>query len=145
MSHLSQYVEKWLAGNLELAPITALLAVRPISLDQGEAKIEMTVGERLHNAMGTVHGGILCTPFDKAIAHKMCFDGFDSAFYARIIGRKKTYERHHEKAGVQIPGSLILNKRRLRQNPSGKPAHGCRVSTFSIAGCLSRSGPVLPI
>jgi uncharacterized protein (TIGR00369 family) len=67
MSHLSRYVEKWLAGDLELAPITAFLGVRPISLDKGEAKIEMTVGERLHNAMGTVHGGILCDLADVAM------------------------------------------------------------------------------
>ncbi|HEY0511751.1 MAG TPA: PaaI family thioesterase [Thermoanaerobaculia bacterium] len=58
MSALSQYVEKWLAGELELAPITGFLGVRPVSLGEGEARIEMRVGERLHNAMGTVHGGI---------------------------------------------------------------------------------------
>ena len=41
--------------------------MRPVSLDKGEAKIEMTVGERLHNAMGTVHGGILCDLADAAM------------------------------------------------------------------------------
>lgn len=67
MSQLSKYVEKWLAGDLELAPITALLGVRPVSLGEGEARIEMTTGERLHNAMGTVHGGILCDLADVAM------------------------------------------------------------------------------
>ncbi|HKH50063.1 MAG TPA: PaaI family thioesterase [Thermoanaerobaculia bacterium] len=67
MSRLSQFVEKWLAGELELAPITALLGVRPVSLGEGEARIELTAGERLHNAMGTVHGGILCDLADVAM------------------------------------------------------------------------------
>lgn len=67
MSRLSQFVEKWLAGELELAPITALLGVRPVSLGEGEARIELTAGERLHNAMGTVHGGILCDLADIAM------------------------------------------------------------------------------
>lgn len=67
MSQLSKYVEKWLAGDLELAPITTLLGVRPISLGEGDARIEMTVGERLHNAMGTVHGGIFCDLADVAM------------------------------------------------------------------------------
>ncbi|HYN19601.1 MAG TPA: PaaI family thioesterase [Thermoanaerobaculia bacterium] len=67
MSQLSQYVEKWLAGDLELAPITAFLGVRPISLGEGEARIELTSGERLHNAMGTVHGGIFCDLADVAM------------------------------------------------------------------------------
>jgi uncharacterized protein (TIGR00369 family) len=67
MSRLSRYVEKWLAGELELAPITALLGVRPVSLGEGEARIEMPVGERLHNAMSTVHGGIFCDLADVAM------------------------------------------------------------------------------
>ena len=67
MSQLSKYVEKWLAGDLELAPITALLGVRPVSLSEGEAKIELTATERLHNAMRTVHGGIFCDLADVAM------------------------------------------------------------------------------
>jgi uncharacterized protein (TIGR00369 family) len=67
MSRLSQYVEKWLAGELELAPITAFLGVRPVALGEGEARIEMTAGERLHNAMGTVHGGVFCDLADVAM------------------------------------------------------------------------------
>ena len=66
-SQLSQYVEKWLAGDLELAPITKLLGVRPLSLGEGEARIELTAGKHLHNAMGTVHGGILCDLADVAM------------------------------------------------------------------------------
>jgi uncharacterized protein (TIGR00369 family) len=67
MSQLSRYVEKWLAGEIELAPIASLLGVRPVSLGEGEAKIEMAAGERLHNAMGTVHGGIFCDLADVAM------------------------------------------------------------------------------
>jgi len=67
MSQLSKYVEKWLAGDLELAPITALLGIRPVSLGEGEARIELTADKRLHNAMGTVHGGILCDLADVAM------------------------------------------------------------------------------
>lgn len=67
MSRLSRYVEKWLAGELELAPITTFLGVRPVSLGDGEARIELTVGEHLHNAMATVHGGIFCDLADVAM------------------------------------------------------------------------------
>jgi uncharacterized protein (TIGR00369 family) len=67
MSELAKYVEKWLAGQLELAPITALLGVKPVSLGQGEAKIELIAGKHLHNAMGTLHGGIFCDLADIAI------------------------------------------------------------------------------
>ena len=39
MSKLSDYVGRWLAGELELAPITAFLGVRPVSLGDGEATV----------------------------------------------------------------------------------------------------------
>ena len=55
------------AGSLELAPITAFLGVRPISLGVGEARVELTATERLHNAMTTVHGGIFCDLADFAM------------------------------------------------------------------------------
>jgi acyl-coenzyme A thioesterase PaaI-like protein len=61
MSRLSQFVEKWLAGDLELAPITQFLGVRPVSLGEGEARIELTAGKHLHNAMGTVHAASSAT------------------------------------------------------------------------------------
>lgn len=67
MSRLSDYVQKWLAGDLELAPITQFLGVRPVSLGEGEARIELTAGKSLHNAMGTVHGGIFCDLADVAM------------------------------------------------------------------------------
>lgn len=59
MSSLGDYVRRWLAGELELAPITRLLGIRPVSIGDGEARVELAAGQRLHNAMGTVHGGVL--------------------------------------------------------------------------------------
>ncbi|MFL6200826.1 MAG: PaaI family thioesterase [Thermoanaerobaculia bacterium] len=67
MSRLADYVQKWLAGDLELAPITEFLGVRPVSLGEGDARIELTAGKNLHNAMGTVHGGIFCDLADVAM------------------------------------------------------------------------------
>jgi uncharacterized protein (TIGR00369 family) len=68
MPKLSDLVEKWLAGDLELAPITTLLQVRPISLGDGEARVEMTASDRLHNnAMGTLHGGVFSDLADVAM------------------------------------------------------------------------------
>ena len=67
MTRLAALVEAWLAGQRELAPIATLLGVRPVSLGEGEAVVELVAGERLHNAMGTVHGGVLCDLADVAM------------------------------------------------------------------------------
>ncbi len=67
MTTLSDSVEGWLAGRHDLAPIATLLQVRPVTLREGEARVELTVNERLHNAMGTVHGGVFCDLADVAM------------------------------------------------------------------------------
>lgn len=67
MSKLSELVEKWLAGEIELAPIATLLEVRPVSLAEGEARVELSATDRLHNAMGTLHGGVFCDLADVAM------------------------------------------------------------------------------
>jgi uncharacterized protein (TIGR00369 family) len=84
MSRLSQYVKKWLAGDLELAPITKLLGVRPLSLGEGEARIELTAGKHLHNAMGTVHGGIFCDLADVAMGAALATLTAEGEFFSTL-------------------------------------------------------------
>lgn len=68
---LAAYVERWRSGEIELAPITGLLGIRPVSLGDGQAVVEMEAGERFHNAMGTVHGGVLLDLADVAMGVAM--------------------------------------------------------------------------
>ena len=84
MSQLSETVEAWLAGRIELAPITALLEVRPVSLGEGEAVVELGAGPHLHNAMGTVHGGVLCDLADVAMGVAMATVAADGETFATL-------------------------------------------------------------
>ena len=68
---LADYVERWRAGELELAPITDLLGVRPESQGDGRAVVTMEAGERLHNAMGILHGGVFLDLADVAMGVAM--------------------------------------------------------------------------
>lgn len=67
MTKLSDVVQQWLAGQRDLAPVATLIGARPVSLGDGEARVELTASERLHNAMGTVHGGIFTALADIAM------------------------------------------------------------------------------
>lgn len=71
MSRWAEHVERWRAGELELAPITELLGIRPRSVGDGRAEVEMEAGARLHNAMGTLHGGVLLDLADVAMGVAM--------------------------------------------------------------------------
>jgi uncharacterized protein (TIGR00369 family) len=84
VSRLAQTVAAWLAGERELAPITELLGVRPISLAPGEAVAELTAGPHLHNAMGTVHGGVFCDLADVAMGVALATVAADGESFATL-------------------------------------------------------------
>jgi uncharacterized protein (TIGR00369 family) len=67
VTRLGALVERWLAGEVALAPIADLLGVRPLSAGDGEARVELDAGPRLHNSMGTLHGGVFLDLADVAM------------------------------------------------------------------------------
>jgi uncharacterized protein (TIGR00369 family) len=84
MSKLSELVEKWLAGEIELAPIATLLQVRPVSLAEGEARVELSATDRLHNAMGTLHGGVFCDLADVAMGTALATIAADGESFSTL-------------------------------------------------------------
>lgn len=84
MSKLRELVEKWLAGEIELAPIATLLQVRPVSLGEGEARVELSATERLHNAMGTLHGGVFCDLADVAMGTALATIAADGESFSTL-------------------------------------------------------------
>ena len=84
MSKLSALVAKWLAGEIELAPIATLLQVRPVSLGEGEARVELTATDRLHNAMGTLHGGVFCDLADVAMGTALATIAADGESFSTL-------------------------------------------------------------
>ena len=58
----------------------------------------------------SVNCRILRIASDKTILHEMCFDGFDGTDNASIARWKKSDQRHHQEAGVQMLGAVVLHK-----------------------------------
>jgi uncharacterized protein (TIGR00369 family) len=67
MNALHEKTLDWANGNGELAPVTRLLGIEPLEIGPGLARLQMDAREEHHNAMGAVHGGILCDLADVAI------------------------------------------------------------------------------
>ncbi len=105
---LSDYVHKWLAGDLELAPITEFLGVRPVSLGEGEARIELTAGKNLHNAMGTVHGGIFCDLADVAMGTALATVTIEGESFS-------TLQLHMSYFEPVVEGKLVAHARVVRR------------------------------
>ncbi|WP_223594780.1 PaaI family thioesterase [Neobacillus bataviensis] len=68
MKHYNQ-LNKVLTGDAPGAPITQLLGIELVGLEEGKVVMEMETSERLYNPMGTLHGGILCDLSDAAMGY----------------------------------------------------------------------------
>jgi len=64
-----EIIESWVNGVpvAPVAPIGTLLGFRFTGFENGVVRVEMDVGPRFHNPMGTVHGGIYCDLADAAM------------------------------------------------------------------------------
>lgn len=74
MNHLEN-LKKMMTGERPAAPIAQLLGIEIAEVEKGMVVLEMEASEKLHNPMGTLHGGVLCDLSDLAM-------GF--AFYSTL-------------------------------------------------------------
>ncbi|MDN7243885.1 PaaI family thioesterase [Planococcus shenhongbingii] len=66
MSHLER-LQKMMTGELPGAPVAQVLGFEVVEAEEGRVVIELEATERLHNPMGTLHGGILGDIADAAM------------------------------------------------------------------------------
>jgi uncharacterized protein (TIGR00369 family) len=66
---MHEHGQKILRGEASPPPIARFLGFAMKSLEPGHAVFEMEVDERLHNPMGTLHGGVYCDLADAAMGY----------------------------------------------------------------------------
>lgn len=62
-------LKKMMTGEVPGPPIAQLLGIEIIELEKGMAVLEMEASEKLHNPMGTLHGGVLCDLSDLSMGY----------------------------------------------------------------------------
>jgi uncharacterized protein (TIGR00369 family) len=67
MSSMLELARKMLAGEAPLAPIMQLIGITPKLVEPGHAVFEMEAGDRHHNPLGTLHGGVYTDLADVAM------------------------------------------------------------------------------
>lgn len=58
-----------ITGETPGPPVAEVLGFKVIEVEEGRVVIELEATERLHNPMGTLHGGILCDIADAAMGY----------------------------------------------------------------------------
>ncbi|WP_026567093.1 PaaI family thioesterase [Bacillus sp. UNC41MFS5] len=68
MNHL-EGLKKMMAGEIPGPPVAQVLGFKVAEVEEGRVVIELEASDRLHNPMGTLHGGILCDIADAAMGY----------------------------------------------------------------------------
>ncbi|WP_066312609.1 PaaI family thioesterase [Bacillus sp. FJAT-29814] len=62
-------LKKMMTGESPNPPVAEVLGFKVVEAEEGRVVIELEATERLHNPMGTLHGGILCDIADAAMGY----------------------------------------------------------------------------
>lgn len=62
-------LKKMITGEIPGPPVAQVLGFNVVEAEEGRVVIELEASERLHNPMGTLHGGILCDIADAAMGY----------------------------------------------------------------------------
>jgi uncharacterized protein (TIGR00369 family) len=99
------------------APISRLLGIQLVGADEGTAELEMHVTALHHNAMGALHGGVLCDLGDCAMGTAL----------------QTLFEEGERFVTVELKVSFVRPVREGRLRARGRVVH--RGKTVSLVEC----------
>lgn len=67
MTRYQELIDAWLRKDRSPAPVAELVGFQLTGFADGVSRLELDAGNRHHNPMGVVHGGILCDLADAAM------------------------------------------------------------------------------
>ena len=67
MTRYQELIDAWLRKDRNPAPVAELVGFQLTGFEDGVSRLELDAGNRHHNPMGVVHGGILCDLADAAM------------------------------------------------------------------------------
>ena len=105
MNHL-EGIKKMKTGELPGSPAAQKLGFHVTDVEEGRVVIEMEATERLHNPMGTLHGGILCDIADAAMGYAFATTLADDELFS-TVEIKMNFLKPIFKSKLRAEGQLI--------------------------------------
>ncbi len=93
-------------GEIPGSPAAQVLGFNVVDVEEGKVVIEMTADERLHNPMGTLHGGILCDIADAAMGYAFATTLADDELFS-TVDIKLNFLKPIFKSKLRAEGTLI--------------------------------------
>jgi uncharacterized protein (TIGR00369 family) len=117
MSAMMEVAERIVRGEIAGPPVAQLVGFSLTQVERGQAVIELEAGERHHNPMGTVHGGVMCDIADAAMG----------IAYASTLGEGETFTT------VELKINFLKQVREGRLRAEGRLVHAGH--TLGLVDC----------
>lgn len=105
MNHL-EVLKRMAKGEIPGSPAAQVLGFQVTAVEEGRVVIEMDATEKLHNPMGTLHGGILCDIADAAMGYAFASTLADDELFT-TVEIKTNFLKPIFKAKLRAEGRII--------------------------------------
>ena len=105
MNHL-EGLKKMASGEIPGSPAAQVLGFNVVEVEEGRVVVELDATERLHNPMGTLHGGILCDIADAAMGYAFASTLADDELFS-TVELKLNFLKPIFKGKLRAEGKLI--------------------------------------
>jgi uncharacterized protein (TIGR00369 family) len=112
MTKMLDLIEKMIRGETPPPPVATLVGFRLVSIERGQAVMEMEATERHANPMGTLHGGVLCDIADAAMG-MACASTLEEGETFTTLEMKINFLKPVWNAKLSAVGSIVKEGRTI--------------------------------
>ena len=136
MAKMLDLIERMLQGKAPPPPIADLIGFTLVSVERGQAVIEMDATERHANPMGTLHGGVLCDIADAAMGMALA-STLEEAETFTTLEMKINFLKPIWKAKLRAVGRIIKEGRTISLAECNLTDESQQLVAFATSTCMT--------
>jgi len=139
MAKMLDLIDRMLKGTLPPPPIAELIGFRIMSVEHGQAVIELEATERHANPMGTLHGGVLCDIADAAMG-MACASTLDEGETFTTLEMKINFLKPIWNAKLRAVGRIVKPGRTISLAECNVTDESQQLVAFATSTCMTLRG-----
>ena len=139
MAKMLDLIERMLQGKTPPPPIATLIGFTLVSVERGQAVIEMDAAERHANPMGTLHGGVLCDIADAAMG-MACASTLGEGETFTTLEMKINFLKPIWKAKLRAVGRIVKEGRTVSLAECNITDESKQLVAFATSTCMTLRG-----
>ena len=139
MAKMLDNIEQMLQGKAPPPPIATLIGFTLVSVERGQAVIEMDAAERHANPMGTLHGGVLCDIADAAMGSALASTLEEGETFT-TLEMKINFLKPIWKAKLRAVGRIVKEGRTVSLAECNITDESKQLVAFATSTCMTLRG-----